>query len=85
MSKNKETITVIVNGISYEVDVNINAPLHTIVERALEISGNSGQPKENWTLRDEQGNKLDLSRKIEECGFTDETKLFLSLNAGVGG
>ncbi len=85
MSKNKETVTVIVNGIAQEVEANINAPLHTLLEHALEVSGNTGQPKENWELRDEQGNILDLSRKIEEYGFSEATKLFLNLKAGVGG
>ena len=85
MKKNKESITVVVGGIETEVDANINAPLLTIIPKALEQTGNTGQSPENWELRDEHGNLLDLHKKIGDYGFTDETKLYLSLSAGVTG
>jgi len=85
MSKNKETLTIVVNGVPIEVEVNVNSPLHTVVPKALQQSGNIGQPVENWELRDADGKLLDTNQKIEDFGFTDTTKLFLSLKAGIGG
>lgn len=85
MGKNKDTLTVVVGGQPVEVDANVHAPLKTIVPRALELSGNEGQPPENWELRDEVGNALDLAKKIEDYHFTADVKLFLNLKAGVGG
>jgi hypothetical protein len=85
MNKNKDTITVIVAGDPTEVEVNVNAPLHTIKPQALHQTGHVGQPPEEWELRDEQGNLLDGNKKIREFGFTDETRLFMSLGAGVTG
>jgi len=85
MSRNKETLTVIITGVPYEVDTNDNAPLHTVVQKALQQSNNTGQPKENWVLRDEQGTILDLEKKVGDYGFTDDTKLFLNVKEGVGG
>ncbi len=75
----------IVNGTATEVHANLNAPLHTVVNKALEQTGNSGQPSENWEFRDQAGSLLDLAKKIGEFGFAADVKLYLSLKAGAGG
>jgi hypothetical protein len=85
MPSTKETLTVIVNGTPTEVVVEGNAPLETIIPKALHQTGNSGQPPQNWELKDAQGNLLDLQKKIKDYNFPEDTKLFLSLKAGVGG
>ncbi len=85
MPRNKETLTVIVNGTPTEVEANENAPLKTIIPKALHQTGNSGQPPDQWELKDAQGNLLDLEKKIGDYHFPDDVKLFLSLKAGVGG
>ena len=79
-------LTVIVNGqpVALE-DLSVKTLLRIVVERALKESGNSGQPVENWELRDTAGEILDLNRKIADYGIVDEAKLFLNLKAGVGG
>jgi hypothetical protein len=79
-------LTVIVNGqpVALE-DLSVKTLLRIVVERALKESGNSGQPVENWELRDTAGQILDLNRKIADYGIVDEAKLFLNLKAGVGG
>lgn len=78
------TLLIIVNGSPVHVTVNENAPLKTAVVKALEESGNTGRPIEDWQLKfnDEV---LDLSKKIKEFDFTQDSELFLSLLAGVGG
>ena len=81
----KETITIVVNGNPTEVSANLNAPLRTLVNKALDQTGNAGQPPESWELRDAQGIVLDLEKKIGDCQFPPDVKLFLSLKAGVGG
>ena len=83
--ENKETLTIVVNGQPVEVEVNENAPLRSVIGKALEKSGNVGQPAENWELKDAAGALLDLNKKIEENNFPDGVKLFLSLKAGVAG
>lgn len=85
MPENKITITVVVNGQSTDVEANINAPLQTIIPKALAATGNTGQPPENWILSDADGNPLDIKTKIGEFGFSSETILFLNLRAGVAG
>lgn len=85
MSDNKIQITVIVNGVATDVEANLNAPLGTIIPRALEQTGNTGQPPENWELRDAQGTLLDTSQKIASFGFPPGVHLMLNLKAGVGG
>ena len=81
----KISITVVVNGQLTVVDIDIADPLGAIIPIALRQTGNSGQPPENWELRDADGNLLDPGKKIEDYGFTDKTRLFLNLKAGVGG
>ena len=78
-------IVVVVNGEPTTVDANPNAPLHTIIPKALAATGNVGQPPENWELRDGDGNLLDTDRMIESFGWAPGIRLFLSLKAGIGG
>lgn len=82
---NKIELTVVVNGQPVQVEGNLHAPLRTIIPKALQETGNIGQPPENWELRDGPGNLLDADQKIEDFHFTHETRLFLNLKAGVGG
>jgi len=81
----KILLTIVVNGESVAVEANLNAPLHTVIPKALQESNNVGQPPENWELKDEAGNVLDGNKKIEELGLTAGVKLYLSLKAGAAG
>ena len=85
MPKSKEKLIIVVNGHPTEVEVNENAPIRTVIPKALEKSGNTGRPPEDWQLTDEDGNPLDLGRKIEDFGFASGVTLVLSLRAGAGG
>jgi hypothetical protein len=82
---NKIDITVIVNGTPTHVEANLNAPLKTVIPKALEQTGNTGQPVENWELRDARGVELPLENKIRDLNFEPGVQLFLNLKAGVGG
>ncbi len=84
-SANQLELAVVVNGQPTLVQANLNAPLHTVIPRALEQTGNAGQPPENWELRDAAGALLDLDRKIGDFNFPPDVLLFLNLKAGVGG
>ena len=81
----KISITVVVNGQPVDVDAFDNEPLGSIIPDALQQTGNTGQPAENWELRDSDGTLLDLGKNIGEYGFPEKVRLFLNLKAGVGG
>lgn len=83
--KNEFEIEVVVNGQPTLAKANVNSPLHTVIPKALEATGNVGQPPENWELRDQGGKLLDTSQKIGSFGFAEGVRLFLNLKAGVGG
>jgi hypothetical protein len=88
MSKREHEIdlTVVVNGTPVEIkDLHLKTILKVVVERALKESGNTGQPIDNWELRDAAGQVLDLAKTIADYGITDDARLFLNLKAGVGG
>jgi Protein of Unknown function (DUF2604) len=78
-------LVIVVNGQPIPLSANPNQPLQSLIGRALAESGNAGQPPQNWELRDESGNLLDVSAKIATFGFAPGTRLFLNLKAGVGG
>ena len=56
-----------------------------MIARALEQTGNAGQPPDNWELRDAAGALLSLDQKIADFSFPPDVRLFLNLKAGVGG
>lgn len=82
---NEVDLTIVVNGQAVSVKANSHAPLQTAALHALQQSGNSGQPIENWELRDASGQVLDAARKVGDFEFPAGTSLFLNLKAGVGG
>ena len=84
-NQKKISITVVVNGQPTVVDAVEDDPLSTIVPDALRQTENSGQPAENWELRDADGNLLDPAKKIGDYGFPPKVRLFLNLKAGIGG
>ena len=81
----KISITVVVNGKPTDVEAFDTASLGAIIPDALRQTQNSGQPPENWELRDTDGTLLDPEKTIGDYGFQDKTRLFLNLKAGVGG
>lgn len=82
-SNNKITLTIVANGEAVAVEANFNAPLQTVIGKALEESVNVGQPPESWELKDEAGNVLDASKKVKDLAAG--VKLFLGLKAGAAG
>lgn len=81
----KLTITIVVNGQPTVVEANTNAPLHTVIPKALADTHNVGQPPDQWELRDAAGSLLDPDKKTGELGLAAGVTLFLNLKAGVGG
>ena len=84
-NETKTTLKIVVNGQPTDVEANGNAPLRTVIPKALEQTQNTGQPQENWELKDSAGVLLDIGKKIEDFHFPVGILLFLSLKAGVGG
>lgn len=85
MADNKRDLVIVINGTPMVLTANVNSPLHSVIGKALEKSGNAGQPPENWELRDAAGALLDPAKKIKDFNFPADVKLFLNLKAGVGG
>ena len=85
MNPNTIDLNIVVNGRGVLITANLNEPLHALIGKALEESGNSGQTPDNWEFRDANGQPLDVAKKIGDFGFASGTNLFLNLRAGVGG
>ncbi len=84
-SKNKTQLVVVVNGVETVVEANLNAPLRTVAQHALNASGNQGRPLADWELKDEQGQLLDLERAVSTFNFAANAVLYLTLSVGVNG
>ena len=78
-------LEMVVNGTPVAIAEDDHKPLEAFVVDALDKSHNIGQPPDKWTLRDEARTELDRTRSPESYGFASGTRLFLSLEAGVGG
>ena len=85
MSDKVIEFTIVVNGQAVPVKASLLDEIGEAVAKALEESGNSGQPLKNWELRDGSGQVIDTGKKIGESGIDEGTTLFLNLKAGVGG
>jgi hypothetical protein len=79
---NKLAITVVVNGQPTQVEASAEASVQSLVEPALNQTGNAGQPVANWELTDQAGKPVGPPGKVED--FAGQT-LFLNLKAGIGG
>ena len=75
----------IINGETFPVETNIEAPLSSAVEKALSKSHNTGRPISEWEVRDASGALLDISQQVKDLGLKDGARLFLSLRVGAGG
>ena len=84
-SKNKVQLAVVVNGVETLVEANLNAPLRTVAEHALQASGNTGRPLADWEFKDERGEPLALDRTVGSYNFAENTVLYLTLSVGVNG
>ncbi|HEY5022589.1 MAG TPA: putative metal-binding protein [Gemmatimonadaceae bacterium] len=81
----KYHLEMVVNGTPVAVEADPDKPLEAAIVAALEKSHNVGQPPDKWILRDQAGADLERNRTPESYGFPSGTRLFLSLDAGIGG
>lgn len=76
-------VTVVVNGERETVQVNENAPIRTLMEKALEDQAGN---LEGWQLKSEDGKTVfDPEAKIGAAGISAGMTLFLSKIAGAAG
>jgi hypothetical protein len=82
---NRISLIVVVSGEDVPIPVNTHQKLREVMHKALNESGNQGQPLENWTLKSATGPLTDLDLTVAEAGLVDGAKLYLNPKAGEGG
>lgn len=75
-------IVIVTNGQPTEVRGRADGFVHGLIQKALDQTGNAGQPAEQWELRTRTGNIIEKGAKNRD--YADAT-IFLNLRAGVGG
>jgi hypothetical protein len=83
-NEKKITITFVIQGRSFPIEVNINQNIQGAVKKALKAAGQQGSLN-GWELRFESGQIIDMNQSFINAGITEEMKLFLSKGAGRGG
>lgn len=78
-------VRIVVSGVEQLVRINNRESLAHAVREALRLSGNAGQPPEDWELRTEAGVLLSMEIRAGQSGLSDGQVLFLSPRAGAGG
>lgn len=73
----------IVNGEDVEVDARDSAPMWLARIVALEKSGNTGRPSDEFEMRDEYGWPISPTVRVGSLGRYP--RVFLSLQVGAGG
>jgi hypothetical protein len=82
----RHQIDIVVNGTPTTVPIHGNPSLSELVELALALSNNTGQPASQWELRGpDSAPLLDLTLKIKNMHLAVDAVLYLNLRAGVGG
>lgn len=82
---NQLDLVVVVSGVPRPVTINANAPLKNLVKEVLRGSGDEGRSPDDFELRTESGELLDLGAKARDAGLHDGVTLFLNPRAGAGG
>jgi hypothetical protein len=82
----KTELTIVVSGTAVTLAVNLNQPLKSLVEKALQLAGEASDP-EQWGYFVEQGKDmapLDETIKVEEALERRQT-IYLNKKAGAAG
>jgi hypothetical protein len=79
------TLQVVINGLTSSLDFSAHKKLHVVIKEALDQTGNTARPPEEWQATNAAGDPLDPRKSLEDLGLTNGSQLFLSLGAGVGG
>jgi hypothetical protein len=78
-------VMVIVNGTPEVVKIKTDHLLRLLLQKALEKSENTGQPLQNWELRNEGGGELNLDVTVEAAGIEEGDVLSANLKTGAAG
>lgn len=78
-------LIVSVSGQDVPVDVNAHQKTDQIIREALRLSGNQGQPAEEWELRRQDATLVALGITAAEAKLVDGMVLSLGPKSGEGG
>jgi hypothetical protein len=78
-------LVIVVSGQPLPLSVNTSERIEVVVRKALNDSGNHGQPPDDWELRREDGTLVEQQLTIRDAGLRDGMTLFLNPRAGAGG
>lgn len=85
MSADKIPLVVVVNTEDVTVEANVNAPLQTVAQHALNGSESKDRELSDFDFKEASGKLLDLAKKVGDYAFAPGMKLFLSLKVGIQG
>ena len=82
---NKLTLTVVVMGTGTQVDTNLNEPLKSVAEKALNQTAQPDKDLSHWELTTEAGVQLSFDAKVGDAGLKDKDTILLNRRTGITG
>jgi len=83
-NENKKEVEIIISGKSYgKMDFPEGIALQGLLSQVLSKTNNTGQPPENWEIRDAAGTLIDLNKHLRDYLSVDQ--FWITLKAGIGG
>lgn len=82
--KNLE-LTVVVTGKATKVETNINAPLSSVAEKAIEQTHQTEKDLSRWEMTNAAGAQLNFATKVGDAGLKNGDTVHLNLRTGVTG
>lgn len=75
----------IINGEKVPITASPEETLAEARNVALEVSKNTGRTTEDWEVRKDSGELLDVCQTVRELALERHERLFVTLRMGVGG
>jgi WXG100 protein secretion system (Wss), protein YukD len=81
----KITVKVVVSSVPVEVEIEHDARVEHLIEKALKEADQKHPDLVDWKLRSEGGEEYAPDQKLAAAGIVDGVTLFLNKDAGGGG
>lgn len=78
-------LTVVVTGTPTEVETNINAPMRSVAEKAIEQTHQTEKDLGRWEITNAAGVQLNFDATVGNAGLQNGDRVHLNLRAGVTG
>jgi hypothetical protein len=86
MSNDKKiTLTVVVASTPIKIETNINVPLQSVAEKAIDETHQAVKDLNRWEMTTQAGAVLNYGTKVGDAGLKDGETILMNIRTGVTG